>query len=100
MRRVSAIEELHPVDTAANLTLDRIELRQCSIFIVATLDQQQRTIDARQIGFDVPVAKSRREPDVVPAAKRRIDVEMIASEPSAQVSAFVVMSGLRDAGNR
>src|SRR6202049_2959792 len=37
MRRVAAIEELHPVDTAANLTLDGIELRQCSIFIVLTL---------------------------------------------------------------
>ena len=59
MWRVSAIEELHPVDTAANLTLDGIELGQRSIFIVATLNQQQRTIDARQVGFDVLVAKSR-----------------------------------------
>jgi len=44
-----------------------IDLFQRAVFIVCALDRQHRAADARQFGFNVPVAEGGVQPDVVPA---------------------------------
>ncbi len=47
--------------------------------------------------LDVPVAEARREPDVVPAAKRRVDVLMMPGEARTQIARRIALPRLRDA---
>ena len=49
-----------------------------AVLVVGALDQQDRTVDRRQALGDVPTAEIRRQPDVVPAAERRVGVAVVA----------------------
>src|SRR6185295_19594423 len=51
MWRVGAIRQHDNPDRAADLACNRLDLLRRSILIVLALDQQNRTLDARQILF-------------------------------------------------
>ena len=59
--------------------LDAANLLQRAIFIVQALNRQQRAGDCFDRLRQVPMPKSRVEPDVVPTPKSRIDIVVEAA---------------------
>src|ERR1700722_8205425 len=80
MRRVAAIlqlAELHMVGTRR----DSIDLLKSPVFVILPLNREHGTPYPWQAVFDVPATEVLMQPDVIPAAKREIDVGVIACEP-------------------
>src|SRR5688500_9755398 len=80
MRRVAAVFELEDA-RPGNAPLDRSQLLERAVLIVATLHRKHGAADASDLRLDVPGAEPRIEPDVVPPPEGRIDVGMVLREP-------------------
>jgi hypothetical protein len=96
MRCMAAAVEAEQLDRAADLLRDGVDLRHGAVLVVEALDREHRAGDARQVLLDVPRAEFRVQPDVVPAAERRLGVGVMARQALAQVGGLE--RGLR-AGN-
>ena len=99
MRRVSAAiehESRHPTHSPLN----GFDLLGRAIFILCTLNYQNRAADTIQIRFDIPLAKPRVEPDISPAPEQRICVCMIPAQATRQIRLLALASRLRDAWTR
>jgi hypothetical protein len=99
MRRVSAFGD-HEQAGFRQSTRDGANLLERAVLVVLALRGEHRAGDGVDVALDVPAAERRVEPDVVPAAKRRIGVVVIAGEPGTQVGALVGHAGLLDARER
>src|ERR1051326_7044897 len=85
MRRMTAVFQFKYFDSG-NHSRDAVDLLHCPVLILLALDREYRTGDSRQVLVNIPGAKMRVEPDVVPAPECRVRVGVITSEPVAQVS--------------
>src|SRR6185369_5117767 len=79
---------------------DRGYLLERAVLVVLALHGEHRAGDRRDLALDVPAAKRRHQPDVVPAVERRVDVGVVAGEAIAQVARPVRGARLRDARHR
>jgi len=70
MRRMAAIVEHQALDGTLQAALDRVELRQRAVLILAALDQQHRLYDVADQILDRPGAELRLQPDIGPAEER------------------------------
>ena len=84
MGRVAAAGEEQDL-RCGDLALNGLDLGQGAVLVVFTLDDEDGASDCGKILFDIPLAKVRIEPDVVPAAKNFFDVIVIAGELLRQV---------------
>ena len=98
VRRMSACRQLEQA-RLRDEPRDRVDLRHRSVFVILALHGQHRAADARKAGLDVPAAKSRVEPDVVPAVKRGIGIVVIARQPPLEIGTGVGDARLFDAGH-
>src|SRR5687768_5850255 len=84
MRRMATFVELE--DPCPRQALpDRAQLVERAMLVLASLHGQDRALDTCDLRFDVPCAKARVEPDVVPSPEGRVDVGMVLRQPLAQV---------------
>ena len=100
MRGVCIARQDEPLHRPAHAGLDRFELRRRAVRVVEALDQQHRAGDRWQVRGDVPRAELGRQPHVVPAAERAVDVVVVSGEPRSQIAAFVCEPCRFDAGDR
>src|SRR5581483_12159906 len=63
---MAAIRQSPNFDWPRTLTRDGLHLLHCAVFIIESLNDQRRTRDPVKIFFDVPAAKIRMQPDIVP----------------------------------
>ena len=70
-------------DCISKYALDAIYLFHRPVLVVLALHREQRAADVFQIGFNRPMAKSRRQPDIVPSEESRIHIVVVAGEPLA-----------------
>ena len=64
---------------------DQVDLARRPVRVGVALDDEHRRGDRRQPIGDVPRAERGRQPDVVPAAERRVDVVVVAGQAVPQV---------------
>lgn len=69
--------------------LNRLDVSDGAVFVVVALNDKDRASDSRQKFFDVPGAKFRSQPDIVPASKHFVDVVMVAGKFLAQISGLI-----------
>ncbi len=84
MRRMAAVVELDEHGVRQRVG-DAVDVRHRPVFVVASLDREDRAADRRQQVVDVEAAERLRQPHVVPSPERRVDVRVMAREPLAQV---------------
>src|SRR3954452_19867583 len=99
MWAVAAMDD-EPLDGAARLRLDPVELGERAVGIVRALDQEHRAADALGFVLQAPVAEGRIEPDVAPAVERGVGIVVVARHPLAQLAAVVGVARLPDGGHR
>ncbi len=73
----------------AELTADRVELRERSVFVRAALNEQRRGRDRGQERRNVPRAKGGIEPRAVPAPEGAVDVGVVTREARAKIGLAV-----------
>ena len=78
---------------------DRPDLLERAVLVVFALHREHRARDRLDVALDVPVAKRRRQPDVVPAAERRVGIVVVLREAAAQVAGLEGHARLLDAGD-
>src|ERR1700747_367160 len=96
MRRVSPIMEEQRL-RVRQPSLNRSHVSQSPVLIVFALNHQRGASYRTKIFFDVPFAKSRIEPDVIPSAKHFINMIVISRKPFRQVARFIEFANRRDA---
>ena len=99
LRRVAAILQRKHFHLARNLSLYRFHLRHGSVLIVHALNHQHRAGNLRQVSFDVPVAKFRMEPDLVPSPESFGRIAMMARQFLRQICGLELRLCLGDAGH-
>ena len=85
MRRVAAAREEQGL-RRERAALDGFHLSESPVLVVLALDHERGAGNRREIFLDVPVAKLRIEPDVIPSAKRFLDVIVIARKFLGQIA--------------
>src|SRR5271165_3735286 len=98
MRRVPAVRQ-HQDLRVWNPRPNRFHLRRRTVLVFLALNAQHRTANGIEIRLDVPRAKARIEPNVVPSPERLVHMCMIAAELDTKVSRFVRDFCRRDAGD-
>src|SRR5581483_4830269 len=88
LRRMARAGQQHDLDRAVAFLLRDLDLLHRAVLVVLALHDEHRHADIGKELRDVPLAKPRIEPGVVPAAERVVDVVMPASEPRAQIAGF------------
>ena len=99
MRRVSARWQLHHL-RVRHVRGNAVHLRHGAVLVVFALNREQRLGDGGHRAHEIPVAKRRIQPDIVPAPERRIDIVVIAPELRAQIGGLVDGLRLRNALHR
>ena len=97
MSGVAAICQAEDLDRAPGLARDCLWLGHRPVLILETLNDENRTSDARQIFFDVPTAKIGMKPDVVPSPERPGGIAVMAGEFFGEIRGFELHLGLGDA---
>src|ERR1700759_724269 len=77
MRRVPATGKGDRLHRPAGLPFDRLDLTPGAILVVLSLKNENGDRDPGQVLFDVPDAKLRMEPDVVPAPEGDVHVRAV-----------------------
>src|SRR5882757_8627329 len=88
MRRVPASrknQRLRP----SNAALNGFNVSDCAIFIVFALNDESGARNRAEIFFNVPLAKLRVEPNIVPTAKHFVDMLVIARKFFTQVTGLI-----------
>src|SRR5260221_3400436 len=93
-----AIRQHQPLEASGHAAHDGVDLGQRAVFVIGALDRQHRAAHAGQNALDVPGAKVRMKPDVVPAAEGAVDIGVIAREAPPQVGRVISRPRRRDAG--
>ena len=86
--RVAGALDHHALGVAGDAAPDIVELREAAVLVARALHEKQRTAKAGNIALDVPSPERGREPDVVPAPERGIDIGVIAREPGTKIGRF------------
>src|SRR5580698_8947689 len=76
---------------------DGLHLRHGSVLIVEALNREDGAGDVRKIFFNIPGAKVRMQPDIVPSPKREGGVAVMASQFLGEIRCFKGGFGYRDA---
>lgn len=79
---------------------DAIDLRHGAVFVIESLNGEQRAGDLWKQRFDIPRPKFRIEPDVIPAPEGGVDIVVIAGELDAQIAVHVDITRLGNACDR
>ena len=87
-------------ERAVDAVLDGVELGERAVLVLRALHGEHRGVDRPEPIGDVPRAERRRQPHVVPAAERGIDVDVVADHGPAQPTALVRLARRGDAGDR
>src|SRR5689334_560929 len=83
----------HPrLQRACRDALEDTQLLICAVWVIGTLQRQDRHLDPRHLFCDVEVEKARIEPGVVPSTECNIDVTVIARQSLAQIAGGVSVS--------
>ena len=85
MRRVAAAREVQGL-RRGHAALNCFYLGQRAVLVVLALDHERGAGNRREIFLDVPVAKLRIEPDVIPSAKCFIGMIVIARKFLRQIA--------------
>ena len=88
MRRVPTIAQFSDFDTGRE-SRNSIDLLEGAVFVILSLNCEDRASYPGQTILDIPRAKVFMEPDIVPAAKRAIDIGVMSGEPPAQIRGLV-----------
>src|SRR5436305_12825313 len=97
MRRMSGALDDRYVDRAIAFLFGDLDLTQGAVLVVGALHDQERHADIGEIFRNIPVAKFRVEPGVVPSVERVVDVLVPAPEFCPEFGALVSRF---DLGNR
>src|SRR5471030_3135434 len=92
-----AMLKFQHLDRPARVVGDQIDLRHAAVLVAITLDREERALDRWQKALDVPIAKLRRKPHVVPAVKGLGRVAMMAREFLRQIGGLECSLGGGDA---
>src|SRR5580765_4308179 len=87
MRRVAATrknQRLRP----RNAALNHFNVGKCPVLIVFPLDDESGARNRAKESLNVPLAKLRIEPNIVPSAKHFVDMLVIARKFFTQVTSF------------
>src|SRR5271169_3260678 len=98
MRRVLAVRQ-HQDLCLWNPRPNRLNLRGRTVLVFLALNAQHRTANGIEIRLDVPRAKTRIEPDIVPSPERLIHVFVITPQPTSQVRSLVANLRFANAAN-
>jgi hypothetical protein len=93
---MSAVAELEQLDITREPGYS-LHLVHRPVFIVLTLDGEDRALDPRHASFDVPRAKLRIEPYLGPAGEDGVGVAMMTSKLFRQVVGQVRLAPRSDA---
>src|SRR5260370_3959917 len=96
MGRMTALLQFKHVHSR-DRSRDAVDLFHSSVLVLLALDRENRAGDSWQILVDIPVAKVRVEPDVVPAPECGVRIGVVASQLVAQVPRLVASLGCFDA---
>src|SRR5690625_1637545 len=96
MRDMPAAGQDQPLRWPRNASLDRVQLCQRRIFVICSLNQEERRLDARQAILDVPVTKILTQPGIVPTGKGRGCVSMMSRQSFRQLATTKGLTGLAD----
>src|ERR1700674_4697551 len=87
------------IDRAITLLVRNLDLTDCPILIVRTLQNCDGNTNVGEIFADVPPTKVGIKPGVIPTIECVVDVLMPARELGPQVRRFVGLFDLGDRGN-
>lgn len=96
---MTAIVESKNFDRPGALALDGFDLCHGSVLVLATLNDENRAGDSRQIFFDIPTAEIGVKPDAVPSPETASGIAMMAAELFRKIRSFEFRFGFGDAGH-
>src|ERR1700730_14075564 len=79
---------------------DAADLFQRAVLVVSALNGEDGTGNPRQVLLNIPGAKLRMEPNVIPAPENSVYIVVIAPQSLPQARGLVGNLRRRDAGNR
>lgn len=96
---MAALHESRHFHRPARTGGDGFQLGQGPVLVLQALDEQDRDVDVRQAGFDVPVPETRVQPGIAPALEGHVHVGAVqAPQTLAQTTSAPGLGDGPDAG--
>src|SRR5579883_3672939 len=83
-----------------HLLLDSLPLPRRPVFVIFSLNDQNRALDQTEVFLDIPRPESRIKPDLVPSPKRLVGMGVVAPQLASEVRGLVCGLGASDAFER